>query len=249
MSPLMTCAMPTDSPATEMIYRIFSSALVAGAAAGLLTGFLQLIFVQPVLLHAELYESGNLVHFGASGDVSTYQTLPLFDVSRDVMSILFSALLFSGYAMLLLPAMLLAEDWYEQEISTRIGILWGLAGFIVFNLAPGFSMAPEVPGVAAAEVADRQVWWAITVISTGIALWLIVFRQRPLFVAFAVVLISAPHLFGAPEPDVFRGAVPPEVAAKFAARALGASMVGWIILGVFCAKLWVLAQDRLGIVR
>ncbi|MFP3548422.1 CbtA family protein, partial [Rhizobium sp. SIMBA_035] len=47
-----------------MLTRILTSALFAGAAAGLIVALLQLFFVQPVLLHAELYETGALVHFG-----------------------------------------------------------------------------------------------------------------------------------------------------------------------------------------
>ena len=47
---------------TDMIARYVISALFTGALAGLIAGLLQLIFVQPVLLHAELYEAGTLVH-------------------------------------------------------------------------------------------------------------------------------------------------------------------------------------------
>ncbi|MDD9922174.1 MAG: CbtA family protein, partial [Boseongicola sp.] len=152
-----------------MIFRIFSSALIAGALAGILAGLVQYVFVQPVLLHAELYESGELVHFGQNSGVSAHQPIPLFSFSRDVLSLLFSSLLFAGYALLLLPLMIFAEDRYGLEITTRFGLLWGMAGFIVLNLAPGFSMAPEVPGVAAAEVSERQVWWAVTVAFTALA--------------------------------------------------------------------------------
>jgi predicted cobalt transporter CbtA len=48
-----------------MFMRLFTSAIFAGALAGLVGGILQLGFVQPVLLMAELYETGQLVHFGA----------------------------------------------------------------------------------------------------------------------------------------------------------------------------------------
>ena len=227
-----------------MIFRIFSSALIAGALAGILAGLVQYVFVQPVLLHAELYESGELVHFGQNSGVSAHQPIPLFSFSRDVLSLLFSSLLFAGYALLLLPLMIFAEDRYGLEITTRFGLLWGMAGFIVLNLAQGFSMAPEVPGVAAAEVSERQVWWAVTVAFTALAVWLIAFHRKPYFVGLAAVLIAAPHLYGAPEPDVFLGSVPPEIAAKFAARALGASMVGWIILGTLTAYFWETTQER-----
>ena len=39
-------------------------------------------------------------------------------------------------------------------------------------LAPAFSLAPEVPGIAAADITARQLWWFATVASAGIAMWL-----------------------------------------------------------------------------
>ena len=51
-----------------MFSRILTSAVFAGAAAGLIAALLQLFFVQPVLLHAELYESGAaLLHKSGDG--------------------------------------------------------------------------------------------------------------------------------------------------------------------------------------
>ena len=48
-----------------MFSRIVTAGLFSGCIAGLLGGLLQLYFVQPVLLHAELYETGQLIHFGS----------------------------------------------------------------------------------------------------------------------------------------------------------------------------------------
>ena len=58
------------SPATKMFFRLITSALFAGAAAGLIAALLQLAFVQPVLLHAERFESGDLVHFDVASEQS-----------------------------------------------------------------------------------------------------------------------------------------------------------------------------------
>lgn len=134
--------------------------------------------------------------------------------------------------------MLLAEDRHAQPLTPRAGLLWGIAGFVAMNLAPAFSMAPEVPGVAAADVADRQVWWLVTVVMASDALWAIAFVRHLGAIAAAVVLLFAPHIFGAPEPAIFSGPVPPEIAAKFAARALGVSLAGWVILGVLVSTVW-----------
>ena len=222
-----------------MFSRILTSALFAGAAAGLIAAALQLIFVQPVLLHAELYESGQLVHFGANpGEaVSAVQDTGGFVLVRDGLSILFTMATYTGFALVLVAVMALAER-QGHVITARSGLLWGLAGFVVFHLAPGFSLAPEVPGVAAADVVARQIWWSATVVAAACAMWLIAFGRAWVAWGGAVALLLVPHLIGAPEPAVFTGPVPTEIGALFAARAFGVAFAGWVALGVVAAYLW-----------
>lgn len=224
--------------------RIVISAVFAGAAAGLLAALLQLVFVQPVLLHAELYESGALVHFGADA-VSAHQDVGGFDLGRDALSILFTLLIYSGYALILVALMAVAET-RGATITARTGLLWGLAGFLAVHFAPGFSLAPEVPGVAAADVYARQAWWGVTVAATAVALWLIVFGRGWAVWGIAVALLLAPHLVGAPEPDVFTGPVPTEIGAAFVARAFGVGMAAWVMLGGFAGFFWRREAARAG---
>lgn len=219
-----------------MFTRILTSALFAGAAAGLIASLLQLVFVQPVLLHAELYETGALVHFGAD-PVSARPDLPGIDPMRDGLSVFFTMLIYCGYALVLVAAMAFAAERGAQ-INARNGILWGIAGFVATHFAPGFSLAPEVPGVAAADVEIRQIWWFTTVATAAIALWLIAFgRGWPAWTAAAILLV-APHLYGAPEPATFTGPVPTELGALFAARALGIGLAAWTLVGLFAGFFW-----------
>ncbi|MCZ4353901.1 CbtA family protein [Roseovarius aestuarii] len=219
-----------------MISKLLTSALFAGAVAGLIAGLLQLAFVQPVLLHAELYEGGDLIHFGAD-PVSAHPVLPGFDLVRDGLSLIFTMLIYTGYALILLALMSLAQD-RGARIDGRTGLIWGVAGFVAFHLAPGFTLAPEVPGVAAADVGARQVWWFAAVGAAVVALWMIAFSRHWAFWALAAVLLVAPHVIGAPEPDSFSGPVPPEIAALFAARALGVGLAAWVLLGAFAGFFW-----------
>ncbi|UWR22339.1 CbtA family protein [Sulfitobacter sp. S190] len=216
-----------------MLSKLLTSALFAGAAAGLFAGLLQLIFVQPVLLHAELYESGALVHFGGQA-VSAHPELPGFDPVRDLLSIAFTMITYTGYALILVGLMLLAEE-RGATIDARTGIIWGVAGFVAAHFAPGFSLAPEVPGVAAADVGARQVWWFATVAAAAIAMWLLAFGRNWTLWGVAVILLLAPHLVGAPEPDSFTGPVPTEIGALFAARAFGVGLAAWVLTGMFAA--------------
>ncbi|WP_255014474.1 CbtA family protein [Roseovarius sp. M141] len=109
------------------------------------------------MLHAELYERGELLHFGAD-PVTAHPVLPGFDAVRDGLSVIFTMLTYTGYGLLLLAMMSVAEGRGAQ-IDGRMGMIWGIAGFVTFHPAPAFTLAPEVPGVAAAEVGARQVWW------------------------------------------------------------------------------------------
>jgi len=220
-----------------MFTKILTSGLFAGVAAGLIVGLLQLWFVQPVLLHAELYESGQLVHFGAEA-ASAHQPLPGFDLQRDGLSIGFTIVVYAGYALILVAAMALATMRMGVTVTARQGILWGIAGFVAVHFAPGFTLAPEVPGVAAADVYERQIWWFLTVAAASVAVWLIGFGRNWMSWGIAAILLLAPHVIGAPEPDVFTGPVPTELGALFASRALGTGLAAWVILGLFAGYFW-----------
>lgn len=216
-----------------MLSKLLVSALFAGAVAGVIAGLLQLVFIQPVLLHAELYENGTLTHFGTAINPAR-PDLPAFVPLRDMLSIVFTMFTYTGYAMILVALMLVAQE-RGADITVRTGIGWGIAGFIAAHLAPAFSLAPEVPGVAAADIGARQIWWFSTVAASSIALLLIAFGRNWILWGVAVILLAAPHIIGAPQPDAFIGPVPPEIAALFAVRALGVGLASWTILGCFAA--------------
>ena len=233
----MTCAMPAVFPATEAMFsRILTTALLAGAGAGLVAALLQLVFVQPVLLQAELYEAGELVHFGAQA-VAANPALPGVDPLRDGLSALFTLLIRVGFALVLVALMSLAEG-QGHAVNGRTGILWGIAGFVAVQLAPGMSLPPEVPGVAAADVTARQIWWSGTVASAALAMWLIAFGRGRVMWGLAAMLLLAPHVVGAPAPDSFAGLAPPELAALFAARVLAVGMVVWVLTGCLAGHIW-----------
>ena len=156
---------------------------------------------------------------------------------RTGLSLLFSMLTYTSFALVMVAMMAIAER-QDHVVTARAGLIWGLAGFITCQLAPGLSLPADVPGSATADVADRQIWWGATVVATGIALWVITFARSWVAWGGAIVLLLAPHLIGAPEPAFFAGPVPPEIAALFTARAFGAGMAGWVLLGCFAGFFW-----------
>lgn len=221
-----------------MLGRILTSAVIAGFAAGLVAALLQFVFVQPVLLHAELYEGGELIHFGADSVVSAQQDSGGFDPLRDGLSVLFSALVYVGYGLILTAAMAVASARGLARVDPRAGIIWGIAGWVTVQFAPAIGLPPELPGVAAADLAARQAWWAGTVVSTGLACALLGLGRSWMAWGAAIVLFLLPHLIGAPQPEIYTGPTPPELAGEFAARALGVGLSVWVCLGALAGALW-----------
>lgn len=225
-----------------MFSRILVSGLFAGFAAGLIAALLQLVFVQPVLLHAELYETGQLTHFGAAKAGAAVASGGI-DLVRDGLSVLFTTLLYTGYALILVAAMAFAED-RGFRVAVRQGLLWGIAGFAAVQFAPAVGVPPELPGSAAADIGLRRLWWFGTVGATAAGTALIAFGKGRTARVLAAALILAPHAVGAPHPETFAGPAPPELAAMFSGRALGVGLVAWALLGLFAAWFWIREGKR-----
>lgn len=221
-----------------LLTRIVTTALLSGFTAGILAAVLQFFLVQPLLLHAELFESGNLTHFGSTTlGTAAHATWSVVDPTREGLSVVFTALTYTGYSFMLVAGLALAVS-RGHHVTLRNGIIWGIAGFVTVQLAPAMGLPPELPGAGAADVTTRQVWWFATVAATGWGLWLIAFGQSNFSWVFGVTALAIPHIIGAPEPDILTGPVPPEIAAHFASRSLGTGLAAWAILGASCSYFW-----------
>lgn len=234
-----------------MARQLFTSALFAGLAAGLIAALLQLGFVVPIIQEAELYETGQRVHFGAAapeeliaapvGDTDGAETPARgtggFDWQRNMLTLAMNLIAYTAFALLLLPAIILAERRGLRQ-GWRGGLAWGAAGFAVFALAPAAGLPPELPGSVAAEVAPRQIWWAFTALTTAGALALIMLGRGGRAAVAGAALLLLPHFIGAPEPFGYGGTAPPELAALFAGRSLAVAAVSWMVLGTMACFLW-----------
>lgn len=226
-----------------MTRQILSSAVFAGLLAGLAAALMQFVFVIPVLLEGELFETGQRVHFAASGSPQSERGGPGLggEMGRHAMTVFFNLVTYTGYALILVALMALTER-RGGRITARSGLVWGLAGFVAVQLAPAIGLPPELPGTPAAEVGPRQVWWAATILLTAAGIALIAFSRGALPWAGAA-LIALPHLIGAPHLDTYWGVAPPELAAHFTTLSLGAAAAGWALLGFLCAWFWERARD------
>ena len=231
-----------------MTKRMMTSALFAGVAAGLIAVLLHFAFVQKLILLGEQYESGALTHF-QSGDHATdmaqeatpetghhHHGAPS-DWRRDGLTVLFMILVYCAYGLLLTAGFGLAESM-GHRIGPGQGILWGIAGFATFQLAPAMGLPPELPGTIAADLGARQIWWWGTVIGTGAGLALLTYGRKIWMFVLAGAVVALPHVIGAPQAEGFFGASPPELAAGFSARVLGTALVVWACLGWLAGHFW-----------
>lgn len=197
-----------------MITRTLMTGLLAGLAAGLALSLLYVGKIQPLILAAEVYERG-------ADHVAAATFRRYFD------TFLFNALTGVGFGMLLAASLALRG----RPTGVGRGVLWGMAGFAVFVLAPSAGLPPELPGAASAPLEERQIWWLFAAASTAAGIWLLVFQARRAWRGTGAVLILLPHIVGAPATDAHGGALPAELAAGYVGVTIGAMALFWTVLG------------------
>jgi cobalt transporter subunit CbtA len=132
-----------------------------------------------------------------------------------------------GFASILFGAISLEG----QPMTAARGVLWGLAAFACFSLAPALGLPPQPPGVGAADVGPRQLWWMGTVLATAAGLYLLRLQSRISWLAAGgVACLALPHLIGAPAAPG-GSSVPPELVRRFVVASLVTTGLFWLTLG------------------
>ena len=221
-----------------MFRRIVMTALVAGALAGIFVTGLQMVTTVPLIIFAEEHEGENESgHEHGEETTEAKQSghdhdhgmawMPEDGFERHGFTLLTSVLMGVGYGFMLTAVFALRG----QNVDTRQGVLWGLAGFASLYMAPALGMPPELPGMMAGDFDHRQLWWIATAIATAISLSLMVFGTNTVMRIAGVVIMVIPHVVGAPHPDEFTYDLPAEVVAQFAVSSLVTVGLFWVVLG------------------
>ena len=220
---------------------VFIAAL-AGLVAGLAMTAMQYVGTVPLILKAETFEGIKPAHDHAFNHDATAPDAtaarhahdhdeegwtPKDGLERSAYTALVNIVTAIGFALLLVTA----SELTGGMIGWRQGVFWGLAGFIVFTLAPGLGLPPELPAMPAADLGQRQIWWGATAFATGIGLALLVFKRSLPLAVLAVAFLVGPHLLGAPQPESFASPVPQSLAYAFIVMASVTSFVFWVVLG------------------
>lgn len=206
-------------------------AVLAGVIAGLAATVLHGFKLSPLIAVAERYEQGVAVPGQNSADSPVSVEMTGNDIAHLALTAAVNMLTGIGFGLLLngFAALVMAVGQAET-LSVGRGVLWGVAGYVCFSLAPALGLPPELPGMAAASLTARQLWWVATVASTALSLALLVFTRRAPMKTLGVALLIAPHVVGAPAVTA-SSAIPAEVAASFAAASLITAALFWFVLG------------------
>jgi cobalt transporter subunit CbtA len=229
----------------DHLRRLLAVALFAGILAGGVATLGHHWNTVPTILLAETYEHGESAapghaeHAAEPRDHAAAAWTPEDGLERTLYTVLADLLTGIAYALMLGAAIF----WRGGAVDWRQGLLWGLAGFAAFTLAPAIGLPPELPGTPAAALADRQAWWVTTAALTAAGLGLIAFTRRLPLAVVAVVLIALPHLWGAPAVPAEHSAVPEALTQRFIAGVTVISLLFWTTLGL--ATGWLHARlDR-----
>ena len=211
----------------EGFRRLMTIVLIAGIAAGALLAALQFVAIRPMIHRAEVYET-ELVKAGRLPPENDHEWQPAEGTERVGYTVMSTLLLGVGYAAMLLGG----ANLLSLRIRLREGLLLGFAGFACFALAPALGLPPKPPGVAGAELNAAQIWWALTACATAAGLSLIALaRGRWPWRIVGLLLIVAPHLYGAPPvapplTDALR-----DLSRQFAAISVATQLAFWLTLG------------------
>lgn len=223
---------------------VFSAAL-SGLLVGLLVTAMQLVGTVPLIAQGEVYEKAEArpdpaPHTHAHGtvdghhhDVAAPAWEPADGLERNAFTALFNVVERMGFGLVLAGAIVLAG----RPFGWREGLLWGMAGFVVFALAPGIGLPPELPGTPVAPLDARQAWWIATAAATAAGLALIAFTRSPWTALAAVILIAAPHAVGAPDLAQGESAVPDGLAHRFVVVVFLTTFLSWAALGALTGYL------------
>lgn len=223
-----------------MIKRIARTAGFAGLLGALLLTLLQSFSVAPLILQAETYENAPAteVHEHADGAMAAHSHDAEAWEPEDGWQRILSTT--GGNLVVAVGFALMLAGLYTLRAPSRTaeGLLWGLAGYATFCLAPTLGLPPELPGTAAADLLQRQTWWVGTAASTAAGIALLVFGKHWALKVLGVAIVLVPHVIGAPQPEVHSSLAPLALETQFIIAAQLTNAAFWLALGLISAWLF-----------
>lgn len=219
-----------------LLRRIVLSALLVGLLAGAAFSLMQHFTLETIILASETYEV-DTGHQHDHGGEEAWEPQP--GSERRGFTLLSNVLAGIGFAAVLLALM---SQWQVQgmkPVNAALGMFWGVGGFIAVFLVPALGLPPEIPGMEAAPVAHRQLWWLFAVVSAVCGLFTLVLAPGwwKLLGALLLVLpyvVPIPHptgpLFAHPDPATLQALE--QLHQHFIVASALCNLVFWLALGL-----------------
>lgn len=227
----------------SLFRNIVFTAVIVGLLSGLLLTLMQSFSTIPLIAQAEVFETAEAPPAHSHGQAPAGGAAPAAHAheeeawepaegsERFVYTLGANALAGIGFGLVLVAV----SEALGGFKGWRGGLMFGIAGFLTVSLAPGLGLPPELPGMPAAELGPRQVWWVSTALCTAIGLGLLAYTRSAVFAVLAIVLLVAPHLVGAPLPPSHETAVPMDLHSRFVNAVYASNLVFWAVLGALTA--------------
>ena len=209
-----------------MFSKAITTVLLSGLLGGVLVSGTQMLEVIPLIIQAENYEIKEPVQ---QEILKEEIWIPEEGLERTFYTLIFNIAISIAFSLMLVAVFLLRG----KSVNVKSGIFWGIVGFIVFSLAPSLGLPPELPGMSAAALDERQFWWIFTVILTAVGIGIITESKSIPPKMFAIIFLVLPHIIGAPHPHLFENIIPAELSSQFIISSLLTSALFWILVGAF----------------
>ena len=232
--------------------KMLSPALFAALLAALVLSLAQALWVSPLILQAEVYESDPVQRLdAAAGHHHDDQTAHEHDDSawapddgwqRHAATLASNLVMAVGYGLILCACYAWPFHARKSPAGWRAGVVWGGAGYVVFFLVPALGLPPELPGTLAADLEARQLWWLMAALCTATGLALLAWA-RPLWLKLAAMLpLVLPHALGAPHPEHAFALAPAALTWQFIVASSVVNALFWLVLGGISAQLFARAR-------
>jgi len=206
--------------------QIFFIACLSAILASIGFSLYQFYFINPLIFAAENYEITEVTN-----QVAPWS--PEDGIERYAYTYLANFLMSLAYSLLLASMII-----FKGPSSIIKGLTWGVAAYLSLFVAPSLGLPPEIPGMEAADLNARQIWWLLSVVLTATGLACLAFSPK-YYKGAGIILILLPHFIGAPTPELHGFSHPDPIAIQaltnlwhqFIQQTAIANALLWLIIG------------------
>jgi len=214
---------------------MFKNLLLVGLLAGVLSGSLLTVLqdftVIPLIHQAEQYENQLPVLGSETGqhghDGPEKEWEPADGWERFAFTWLANVSIAAGFGLIMAGIMSLhsPKTWTQA-------VLFGVAGYYAFFLAPAFLLPPELPGSDSSHLQSRQAIWLYTVVVSLVSMALLSFTTRPWLRLLGLVSLASPFLLFTQEDAHYSVPVPSELIEQFTWMTTVTNALLWASIGL-----------------